>query len=72
MARIREYHVAYQGNHQEFIKKFEPAHFDEAKLSGFPGISSADVANGMPEMAALALINKWNRQNGTLGFIYWI
>jgi hypothetical protein len=51
---------------------FLPMHFDEAKVSGFPGILSLDLAMGMPNIAALTLVNKWNRQNAESGFTYWI
>lgn len=71
LMRIFEYHVLYK-NQQEFVKKFEPEHFEEARTSGFPGISQVDVECGMPQMAALFLVNKWNRQNVDSGFVYWL
>ena len=71
--RIFEYHVVYKkgsDDPREFVKKFEPEHFEEARQSGFPGISQVDVERGMPQMAALFLVNKWNRQNASSGFVY--
>lgn len=70
--RYKEYYVRYQRDGFVEHRPFLPEHFDEAKVSGFPGISSLDLGVGMPNIVALTLVNKWNRQNGYSGFTYWI
>jgi hypothetical protein len=71
--RHTHYFVYYREEKGSPVKlPFVPMHFDEAKVSGFPGISSADLATGMPNIAALTLVNKWNRQNHDSGFTYWV
>jgi hypothetical protein len=76
MRYIKEYHVHYahysaiqQGMaHQDFVKPFLPEHYEEA-----PYVGEFMIPNGgLPWYAALGLINKWNRQNASSGFTYWI
>ncbi len=74
--RYKIFHIHYINpvvatDRKDFTQPFAAGHFDEAKVSGFPNISSVDFVLGMPENAALTLVNKWNRQNAAAGFAYW-
>jgi hypothetical protein len=58
--------------HEDFTKPFLPEHFAEIAGEGFPGLLKFSPETGMPRLAALAAVNKWNRQNAGSGFTYWV
>lgn len=64
-----QYHVRYAQTGDEFVREFTRAHFFEVY-----GVepSPERLVIEFREDAALKLVNKWNRQNATSGFTYWI
>lgn len=57
-----KYLVYYAKTGEQFTKDFTTDQYEDLNF----------VMPSVPEIEALRLVNKWNRQNATSGFTYWL